>query len=68
MWYVFLSTFFSLPLIFSLVAARISHWFSNRRYKNFTFFFQQNRLLRFFFLSLTLALSLLSTFNVDIKI
>ena len=35
------SPFFSLPLIFTLVAASISP-FSHRRYKTFTFFFKRN--------------------------
>ena len=38
---VFLFTFFSLPLIFTLVAASISP-FSHRRFKIFMFFFQRN--------------------------
>ena len=39
--YVLLSTFFLPPLIFTLVAASISH-FLTRRYKISMFFFQRN--------------------------
>ena len=39
--YVLLSTFFLRPLIFTLVAASISH-FLTRRYKISMFFFQRN--------------------------
>ena len=51
----FLFIVFSLRLIFTLVAASIN---SHRRYKMFMFFFQRN--MSPFFLSLALALSLLS--------
>ena len=52
--------FFSLPLIFTLVAASISHFF-HRRYKISCFSSNEISLLCFFILSLPLALSLLST-------
>ena len=60
MLYVFLFTFFALPLIFTLVAARISP-FSHRRYKIFLFFFPFNESGLLWFLTLALAISLLST-------
>ena len=65
MLYVFLFTFFALPLIFTLVAASISP-FSHRRYKIFMFFFQRKW-------SPLVFISRFSSFpvihvNVDIKI
>ena len=58
MFYVFLFTFFSLPLIFTLVAARIS-LFSHRR-ENIFMCSLRTKLVSFF-LSLVLSLSLLSS-------
>ena len=52
--------FFSLPLIFTSVAASISHFFHGR-YKISCFSSNEISLLCFFILSLPLALSLLST-------
>ena len=51
--YVFLFTFFSLLLIFTLVAATISHF--HRRYKMFMLFFQQKMTPLFLSLALTLC-------------
>ena len=51
---------FSLPLIFNLVAASISRFLINRRYKIFMLFFKRHW-SPLFFLSLALALSLLYT-------
>ena len=52
--YVFLFTFFSLLLIFTLVAATISHF--HRRYKMFMLFFQQ-KMTPLFFISRSNSLS-----------
>ena len=64
-YYVFLFTFFSMPLIFTLVAASISP-FSHRRYKIFMFFFQRNW-SPLFFISRSSSSSLIHV-NEDIKI
>ena len=65
----FLFIVFSLPLIFTLVAASIN---SHRRYKMFIFSFQRNMcplfLFLFFFLFLALALSLLSESMWTLKV
>ena len=61
MFYAFLLTLFSLPLIFTLVAASISSLF-----KIFMFFFQRNWSPLFFF-SRSSSLSVIHV-NVDIKI
>ena len=60
--YLFLFTlFFSLPLIFTLVAASISHFL---RCKIFTFFFH-NKLSPLFFISLSSSLSCFLSFSFD---
>ena len=56
--------FFSLPLIFTLVAASIFH-FSHHRYKIFMFFFQRNSSL-FVFISRSSSFSVIHV-NVKIK-
>ena len=62
---VFLFTFFSLPLIFTLVTASISS-FSHRRYK-FFFVFLLTKLVSFGFISRSISFSVIHV-NVDIKI
>ena len=59
------SLFFSLPLIFTLVATGISH-FPTAAIKFLCY--SSNKICVLCFLSLTLALSLLSHVNVDIKV
>ena len=60
--YLFLFTlFFSLPLIFTLVAASISHFL---RCKIFTFFFHK-KLSPLFFISLSSSLSCFLSFSFD---
>ena len=67
MLYVLRLTFFSPPLIFTLVAASINFSFSHRRYKIFMFFFQRNwssLLFLLFFIIIIIGLFLASSFSV----
>ena len=66
MLYVFPFTFFSLPLIFPLMAACISP-FLHRRYK-FFLCFSSNEIGLLWFLSLALSSSPVIHVNVDIEI
>ena len=65
MFYVFLFTFSSLPLIFTMVAANISP-LSHHRYKIFMVFFQRNW-SPLLFISRSSSFSVIHV-NVDIKI